>query len=467
MSEEHAQPTRQSPAVHSKGGGGGKRHRPAAPAAAPAATSDVALELPPGCQQIDGSILEGGGQILRNASALSAILRLPIKVDRIRAGRDKPGLRPQHTTGLQLIAALCDGQLRGGEVGSSCIKLQPGRLVCSHHLADTRTAGSCMLLAQSALPCLLFAAAAAGPDGGGAVGPAAAGPGAGPKPATALQSAVQAGTTSQLDLRGGTDAAMAPPAGYMQHVLLPVLRSRLGVQAEMELLRRGFFPRGQGQVILSVQRLPPGACLPAIDLTERGEITGIVIQAFTAGRLVPTIGDRLAAAAHKEVKACMPRCGVPRDTPVSIEVVQEPGERAFGDGCGVLVTARSSAGCVFGASGLGERGVPAEAIGQRAAEELMDALASGACTDQWLQDQLIIFMALAKGRSRLLTGEPTLHTRTACMVAAQLTGARFSISKAPQKQQQQRYGGAELWLVECEGAGVAAPAAVGEAGGSV
>lgn len=273
-----------------------------------------------------------GGQILRNASALSAILRLPIKVDRIRAGRDKPGLnascssiaasqvagmlrlptsassaaagchaglRPQHTTGLQLIAALCDGQLRGGEVGSSCIKLQPGRLVCSHHLADTRTAGSCMLLAQSALPCLLFAAAAAGPDGGGAVGPAAAGPGAGPKPATALQSAVQAGTTSQLDLRGGTDAAMAPPAGYMQHVLLPVLRSRLGVQAEMELLRRGFFPRGQGQVILSVQRLPPGACLPAIDLTERGEITGIVIQAFTAGRLVPTIGDRLAAAAHK------------------------------------------------------------------------------------------------------------------------------------------------------------------------
>jgi RNA 3'-terminal phosphate cyclase len=47
-------------------------------------------------------------------------------------------------------------------------------------------------------------------------------------------------------------------------------------------------------------------------------------------------------------------------------------------------------------AGLGERGVPAEAIGERAGTELMDALASGACTDEWLQDQLIIFMALAQ-----------------------------------------------------------------------
>ena len=40
--------------------------------------------------------------------------------------------------------------------------------------------------------------------------------------------------------------------------------------------------------------------------------------------------------------------------------------------------------------------MPAEAIGERAGTELMDALASGACTDEWLQDQLIIFMALAQ-----------------------------------------------------------------------
>lgn len=206
------------------------------------------------------------------------------------------GLRPQHLAGLQLIAALCGGELAGGEVGSSCITLAPGRLVCSHHLADTRTAGSCTLLAQSALPCLLFSA------DGATGGPAAAGEDRNVSSGSTspeLQAAVQAGTSSELDLRGGTDAAMAPPASYLQHVLLPVLRARLGVRAEMRLERRGFFPKGQGRVLLAVQRLAPGACLPVIDLTERGEVTGIVIRAFTAGRVVPAVGERLAAAAQK------------------------------------------------------------------------------------------------------------------------------------------------------------------------
>ncbi|PRW59938.1 RNA 3 -terminal phosphate cyclase [Chlorella sorokiniana] len=448
---------------HGRGGGGGgkqhKRHKPHhkashRPTAAPGPAVD--LPLPEGGTHIDGSMLEGGGQILRNASALAAILGKLLKVDKIRAGRDKPGLRPQHLTGLQVVAALCGGQLLGGEVGSLCITLSPGPLVCSHHTADTKTAGSCTLLAQSALPCLLFAAtgqpAAAGDASSAAAGAAGA---AGEAEAAALQAAVQGGTASELDLRGGTDAAMAPPAGYMQHVLLPTLRRRLGVHATMQLVRRGFFPRGQGQVQLTVERLPPGACLPAINLTERGEIVSLAIRAFTAGRVVPSVGERLVDAARKAVTARLPRCGVPRSVPISCEVVHDPPERAFSDGCGLLVTAESSTGCLWGASGLGERGVRAEDIGQRAGDELMDALEVGACTDEWLQDQLVIFMALAQGRSRVLTGEPTLHTRTACMVAEALTGARFTVAPAPAAPGQAQRPG--LWLIECEGAAVAAP----------
>lgn len=291
--------------------------------------------------------------------ALAAILGRPLKVDRIRAGRDKPGallgpglnfqpfacpgcifpvlssrpiahppahltlpgLRPQHLTGLQLVAALCGGQLLGGEVGSSCITLSPGPLVCSHHTADTKTAGSCTLLGQSALPCLLFAAAGQ-PATAGAVSSAAAAtttvtaaaslPGAASSAAAeaaavaaavddaaTLQAESQHGTASELDLRGGTDAAMAPPVGYMQHVLLPTLRRRLGVRASVQLVRRGFFPRGQGQVQLAAELLAPGACLPAIDLTDRGEIVSIAIRAFTAGRVVPSVGERMADAALK------------------------------------------------------------------------------------------------------------------------------------------------------------------------
>lgn len=97
-----------------------------------------------------GSMLEGGGQILRNAAALAAITAVPIKVTNIRAGRSKPGLRAQHLAGLQLVAEVCQGKLTGGTIGSQQISLRPQHLTSGHHIGDTKTAGSCMLLAQVA-----------------------------------------------------------------------------------------------------------------------------------------------------------------------------------------------------------------------------------------------------------------------------------------------------------------------------
>ena len=58
---------------------------------------------------IDGSYGEGGGRILRMSLTLSAILRQSIQMDRIRAGCKKPGLMPQHLTGVQAIARICGG----------------------------------------------------------------------------------------------------------------------------------------------------------------------------------------------------------------------------------------------------------------------------------------------------------------------------------------------------------------------
>jgi RNA 3'-terminal phosphate cyclase (ATP) len=87
-----------------------------------------------------------------------------------------------------------------------------------------------------------------------------------------------------------------------------------------------------------------------------------------------------------------------------------------------------------------------------------------------MQDQLIIWMAIAAGTSRLICAEPTLHTRTAAVVAQQLLpGARISIAPLPPRGAGSGGGSSgggvtgsgargqqQLYLIECHGAGVRA-----------
>ncbi|XP_037105384.1 RNA 3'-terminal phosphate cyclase isoform X1 [Syngnathus acus] len=346
-----------------------------------------------------------GGQILRVAAALSCISGSSVTIAKVRAGRSTPGLRPQHLSGLQLVSDMCGGVLRGGAIGSANVSLTPGKIRAGKYTADTRTAGSVCLLLQVALPCALYGNA-----------------------------------TTTMCLRGGTNTEMAPQIDYILKVFKPIVE-KFGVRFDCDIKMRGFFPKGGGQVTATVR---PVKELQALTLLERGTITKIHGWAYVAGILPFRLAKDMAAAAMRTIRREI------KELDVNIQVLQEEKEKACANGNGIIIFAESSTGCLFAGSALGKKGVPADKIGIEAGEMLLRNICHNGCVDEFLQDQLIVFMALAKGTSRIRTGAISLHTQTAIHVAQQMTQAKFAIRKCEDELN-------ITYVIECQGSGVSNP----------
>eukprot|EP00128_Syssomonas_multiformis_P006964 Colp12_sorted_trinity150504_noHs@16220 len=268
---------------------------------------------------VDGSVMEGGGQIIRSTIAYSCLLNKPVSIKKIRANRANPGLRAQHLTGILLVKDLCEGDAQNAKIGSSDITFSPGKMRTGSFLADIRSAGSVALLMQVSLPCLIF------------------GPGAGP-----------------ITLKGGTNADMAPQIDYVTDVFLPTIK-KMGADIDLRISKRGYYPKGGGEVVLS--KVNPVYELKPINLLERGDVIRIEGRAFTAGGVKQSVSSQMAAAAKKVLKKQYgSTCSI------NIETVHETPQNAFGDGCGLIITAHTSTGCRLAASGLGARGITAAEV---------------------------------------------------------------------------------------------------------
>ena len=103
---------------------------------------------------IDGSMGEGGGQIVRTSMAFSALLGKEITITDIRANRSKKGLRPQHVAAVSAIASICGGKLEGASIGSDELRYSPGNSEIQDYTIDIGTAGSIPLVLQA---CMLAA----------------------------------------------------------------------------------------------------------------------------------------------------------------------------------------------------------------------------------------------------------------------------------------------------------------------
>ncbi|CAH4029026.1 unnamed protein product [Pieris brassicae] len=329
---------------------------------------------------IDGSVLEGGGQILRNSISLSAILGIPVRVKNIRAGRKSPGLAAQHLKGIQLVAEMCQAKLSGAHIGSTDIQFIPGKIRGGQYLADIQTAGSVSLLLQVALPCALMA-----------------------------------DSPVILDLKGGTNVDMAPQIDYMNEIFRENLKN-FGAKYSWKLIKRGYFPRGGGHVQVTVNPIQSLNGVTFHDQLYRGPLF-VNIWSFVAGKLPVKIAYEMANGAKDKIDM---------NYPVYISCIKD--QQYVRNNCsGILLWSPIGNGTVIGIDALGKGPTDAFEAGQKIGTDFMKLLNSSVSLDSHAQDQMIIYMCLANGKSMVHTGEITLHTKTAIHIAETIAKTKFTI----------------------------------------
>jgi RNA 3'-terminal phosphate cyclase (ATP) len=312
--------------------------------------------------EIDGSHGEGGGQILRTALALSAILNKPLKVHKIRAGRKNPGLQPQHLKAVEALARITQARTEGVRIGSETIAFIPQETQPGDYRFEIGTAGSVTLLLQALLPPLCSVSG-----------------------------------KSRLTLAGGTHVEWSPPFHYLERIFFAILR-RMGITVNADLERWGWYPRGGGIIHLEVH---PASEIKPLILTDRGKL--MRIGGLSASSNLPAhVAERQRDYVLKEV-------GEKFNVDVDIEV--DIHARANSPGSFVFLTAESE-NIMAGSSSLGRKGKRAEDVAKEAVDSLKDYLSSEGCIDPHLADQLTLFMALARGTSSFTTTKITDHLLT-------------------------------------------------------
>ena len=293
--------------------------------------------------EIDGSVGEGGGQILRTSLALSMCTGQPFTLTRIRAGRSKPGLMRQHLTCVNAAKEVCGAEVHGAEMNSQSLSFVPGKVRAGDYSFNVGTAGSCTLVLQTVWPALLMADA-----------------------------------PSRLKLGGGTHNPMAPPFHFLERSYAPLMR-KLGANVELTLRRLGFYPAGGGEIDVTVW--PAEDKLQPLDLTDRGAKVESYAECFA-----PALPR---AVARRELEHLGSALGWGGD-----QLREGPARQNEGPGNALVATlVYEHLSEVF--TEFGEKGVSAEKVAHDLVREIRAYQTSEAALGPHLADQWALPLALA------------------------------------------------------------------------
>ncbi len=312
---------------------------------------------------IDGSQGEGGGQIVRSSLALSLVTGKPVTIERVRAGRRKPGLGRQHLKAVQAARKISKARVDGAELGSSRIVFQPGRVKAGNYSFRIATAGSTTLVLQTVLPALMIA------DG-----------------------------VSTITLEGGTHNPFAPPYDFLAKAYLPLL-ARMGPQVKANLERPGFYPAGGGKFTVEVA---PVEKLGRLELIERGEIA--------ARRVWAVVANLPGHIAERECRTIAKKTGWDVSCFEIHEIADSPGPG------NVVMIEIESTNVTELFTGFGERGVRAETVAARVLDSALRYADVNVPIGENLADQLMLPLGIGAyqrtGGGVFRTLAPSQHSMT-------------------------------------------------------
>lgn len=303
---------------------------------------------------IDGSMGEGGGQILRTSLSLSAITGRELSLVNIRANREPPGLKRQHLTCVNAVAEICGAEVSDVTVGSRELKFVPRAIKSGDYRFDVGTAGSVTLVAQTIIPVLLKA------DG-----------------------------VSTVTITGGTHVPYAPTWEFFELCYLSELR-RMGAEVEARLETPGFYPAAGGVVKLKIKPFDASRRVGFYELEGLG--------AFKGGRIVGVVSALPRAIAEAEV-------GIVASKFRELELKQEVREvESFGPGnyCCVQLDYERATVVI---SSIGTYNRSRKAVANDVVQQAKEFLASGKACEKHLADQLLVPVAIFLGCRRRCLGE--------------------------------------------------------------
>jgi len=325
---------------------------------------------------IDGSVGEGGGQVLRTSLALSCVTGRGLHIENIRASRPKPGLGKQHQACVRAACEICNGKCQGASLGSKTLDFQPGDVQAGRFSFDVGSAGSASLVAQTILPALFVVE----------------------KPST-------------IKVSGGTHNPLAPPFDFLKESFLPAVAAA-GFRGSCKLIKPGFYPVGGGKMSFEVQGWQQqgnqmiNLCLPDEHLEIQARI-------YTA---------RLPAGIPQRQEKLLLRSKLDFEIIEHIEVRDSKGP----GNCVVIRVCGDRYTTVFTA--FGRKGRPSHEVVREVVRLVEDFLASGAAVDHFLADQLLMYMAISKSGC-FTTNEISKHCATNMEIIKRFLPVSFDIDQ--------------------------------------